>query len=106
MRRISDYRGFAVNERAGGDIDLYRLVNSKVDLASPGRFYVDSKSAVDPGILKKKGEDLFLVTVSCPASNVDEAASEAECAKHGKEAIVVVKDEKKCEVVSVEPFGN
>jgi len=104
MRRISDYRGFAVNERSAGDLELFRLVNGVVDLSSPGRFYVGSMPELDPGILKRRGGELFVLKVTCPASNIDEAASDAERARHGKDGILVVKDEKKCELVGVEPY--
>ena len=59
---------------------------------------------VNPDLLENPGTELFLLTVECPADNVDKEKSEQECAKHNCECIVAVKDDTKCEVVKVEPY--
>lgn len=111
MRRLDRFQGFRLTEKAEpkpkGDKTLYRLLSHPVvDLSKPGRFYVSSKGKLDPSILKKKGDNLYVATVTCPAANVDEAASERESAKHDRSGIVVVKDDAKCQVVKVEPFDK
>ena len=86
---------------------LYRLTSHPVlDLSEPGEYYVYVKSDINPSMLDKKGKDMFIITVNCPASNVDLDKSEMECAKHDCDSIVVVKDDKKCEVISVEPYDE
>lgn len=90
-----------------GDITLYRLTShSVVDLAGPGSYYVSSKSSVDPNHLDKKGSDLYLITVKCPSSNIDLDKSEKEIAKLKCPSIVVVKDDKKCDLIKVEPYKS
>lgn len=54
-------------------------------------------------MLEKKGDDLYLITVKCDKDNIDKERSESETAKQGCEC-VVVKDDSKLELVSVEPF--
>ena len=88
-----------------GDIKLYRLTSHNIlDLSSPGEYYLNSKSKLDPKILKKSGGDLYVVTVKCNSSNIDLDKSEKECAKLDNNGIVAVKNDNKCELVSVEPF--
>ena len=89
----------------GGDMTLYRLTSHPVvDLSAPGEFYVSKLEDVNPDFLENQGSELFLITVSCPSSNVDAEKTEQECAKHNCETIVAVKDDSQCEVVKVEPF--
>ena len=52
----------------------------------------------------KEGDELFLITVTCPSDNVDPVKTEEECAKHNCETIVAVKDDSHCGIVKVEPF--
>jgi hypothetical protein len=86
---------------------LYRLTSQPVlDLSEPGLYYVYVKSDINPSMLDKKGGDMYVITVKCPASNVDLDKSEMECAKHDCDSIVVAKDDKMCEVISVEPYNK
>ena len=88
-----------------GEMTLYRLTShSVVDLNDPGEFYVNSPEAVDPKLLDKPGQDLFLITVTTDASNIDAEGTEREAAKHDSDSIVVVKDSTKCEIVTVVPY--
>jgi len=89
-----------------GSMTLYRLTSHPVvDLSAPGEFYVSKIEDVNPDFLEnKEGDELFLITVTCPSENVDSEKSEQECAKHNCETIVAVKDDTQCEVVKVEPF--
>ncbi len=88
-----------------GEVTLYRLTSHPViDLSSPGEYYVDSLDAVDPSLLNKPGSSLFLITVKCNSSNIDDDASEKESAKLGNDNIIVVKEDSTCEVISVEPY--
>lgn len=93
---------------SSGEMTLYRLTSHPVvDLSAPGEFYVSKMEDVNPDFLEnKEGDELFLITVTCPSSNVDAEKSEQECAKHNCECIVAVKDDTQCEVVKVEPFQN
>lgn len=89
------------------EVTLYRLTSHPViDLSEPGEFYVNSKSKLDPSMLKKKSKDLYLITVKTNSSNIDDDASEKECAKYNSNGIVAVKNDKKCELVKVEPYIN
>jgi hypothetical protein len=84
---------------------LYRLTSHPVlDLSQPGDYYLYVKADIDPSMLDKKGKEMFIITVSTSSSNIDLDKSEIECAKHDLDSVVVVKDDKKCEVVSVEPY--
>ena len=86
---------------------LYRLTSHSVlDLSEPGEYYVHVKSDINPSMLNKKGKDMFIITVKCPASNVDVDKSELECVKQNCNSVVAVKDDKKCEVISVEPYNK
>lgn len=88
-----------------GPVTLYRLTShSVVDLNDPGEFYVDNLEAVDPSLLEKPGQDLFLLTVTTDSSNIDEEGSKAEAEKLGNESIIMVKDSALCEVEKVEPY--
>jgi hypothetical protein len=90
-----------------GTMTLYRLTSHPVvDLSAPGEFYVSKLEDVNPDLLENPGNELFLLTVECPADNVDTEKSEQECAKHDCECIVAVKDDTKCEVIKVEPYKN
>jgi len=94
-----------VETPTSGSMTLYRLTSHPVvDLSAPGEFYVSKLEDVNPDLLENPGTELFLLTVECPADNVDKEKSEQECAKHNCECIVAVKDDTKCEVVKVEPF--
>jgi len=109
--RIKKFNNFGINEskseasKLKGEVTLYRLTShSVVDLSQPGEFYVSKKSDVNPDLLDKGGKDLYLITVKCDSSNIDLDESEKESAKLNCDCIVVVKDDKKCEVISVEPY--
>jgi hypothetical protein len=111
--RIKKFNNFRINEskseaaKLSGEVTLYRLTSHPVvDLSQPGEFYVSKRSDVNPDILDKKGKDLFLITVKCDSSNIDLDESEKEAAKLDCDCIVVIKDDKKCEVISVEPFNK
>ena len=94
-----------VETPTSGYMTLYRLTSHPVvDLSAPGEFYVSKLEDVNPDLLENPGNELFLLTVECPADNVDTEKSEQECAKHNWECIVAVKDDTKCEVVKVEPY--
>ena len=94
-----------VETPTSGSMTLYRLTSHPVvDLSAPGEFYVSKLEDVDPDLLENPGNELFLLTVECPADNVDKEKSEQECAKHNCECIIAVKDDTKCEVVKVEPY--
>lgn len=88
-----------------GEVTLYRLTShSVVDLNDPGEFYVNSPESVDPSLLDKPGPDLFLITVTTDGSNIDVEGSKAEAEKQGNDAVVMVKDSTKCEIVTVVPY--
>ncbi len=88
-----------------GEVTLYRLTShSVVDLNDPGEFYVNSPESVDPNLLDKKGIELFLITVTTDASNIDVDGSEKEAAKHDNESIIMVKDSTLCDIVTVVPY--
>lgn len=88
-----------------GEVTLYRLTShSVVDLNDPGEFYVNSPESVDPSLLDKPGQDLFLITVTTDASNIDVEGSKAEAEKQGNDAVVMVKDSTLCEIVTVVPY--
>lgn len=107
---VKKFNDFSVNEskvEKGGEITLYRLSSHPViNLNEPGNFYVKSKSKLDPSLLKKKGGNLYTITVKCDASNINLDKSEIECAKLDNNSVVVVKDDKKCELVKIEPFSK
>lgn len=89
----------------GGNVTLYRLTSHPVvDLSEPGEYYVKSLEDVSPDFLDNKGDEYFLITVNCPSDNIDDANTEVECAKHNCDCIVAVKDDKRCEIVTVEPW--
>jgi hypothetical protein len=96
-----------IYEKEVGDKILYRLTSHPViDLASPGEYYVDTLDAVDPSLLENPSDSLFLITVKCDSSNINEEESEKESAKLGNDNVIVVKEDSACEVISVEPYKN
>jgi hypothetical protein len=113
--KLKKFNNFKLNENleglqdtnmaTTGEITLYRLTShSVVDLNDPGEFYVNSPESVDPKLLDKPGQDLFLITVTTDGSNIDTEGSEKEAAKQDNEAIVMVKDSTKCEIVTIVPY--
>ena len=125
MKIIKNFNSFKLNEDffskeditpapsdlggTGGEITLYRLTSHPVvDLSTPGEYYVDSLENVSPDYLDNQdpNDELFLITVKCASSNIDEQRSEQECAQFGCDCIVAVKDDTQCEVLSVEPFNK
>ena len=96
-----------VVDTPNGEVTLYRLTShSVVDLNDPGEFYVNSPESVDPKLLDKPGQDLFLITVTTDASNIDAEGSKAEAEKQGNDSVVMVKDSTKCEIVTVVPYNK
>jgi hypothetical protein len=85
---------------------LYRITSHPViDLSSPGKYYFSEKSKVDTSVLKNKDKgDFFIIKVRCDADNIDINLSAAECAKNNNDYIVMVRDESKLELISVEPY--
>jgi len=111
--KVSRFNKFSINESSckvsslKGEVTLYRLTSHNVvNLKETGNYYVSSKSDLDPGILSKKGKDIFMITVKCDAANIQLDESEKECAKLNSSSIVYVKDDKKCKLVSVEPYSS
>lgn len=107
MKNIKTFESFKINE-SSGSTELYRLTtHSVVDLSEPGEFYFSNLDDVNPDFLENQDYDeLFLITVKCDESNIDTEKSEKESAKLDCDCIVVVKDDKKCEIVSVEPYNK
>jgi hypothetical protein len=107
MRNIKTFESFKINEN-NKSTELYRLTtHSVVDLSQPGEFYFSDINDVNPDFLENQDYDeLFLITVKCDESNIDAEKSEKESAKLNCDCIVVVKDDKKCEVISVEPYNK
>jgi hypothetical protein len=96
-----------IYDKEVGDKILYRLTSHPViDLVSPGEYYVDTLDAIDPSLLKNPSDSLFLITVKCDSSNINEEESEKESAKLGNDNVIVVKEDSACEVISVEPYKN
>jgi hypothetical protein len=61
-----------VETPTSGTMTLYRLTSHPVvDLSAPGEFYVSKLEDVNPDLLENPGNELFLLTVECPADNVD-----------------------------------
>jgi len=115
MKNIKSFGSFKINEntenienseKLTGEVTLYRLTSHPVvDLSQPGEFYFSDSSKVNPDFLEnKESNDLYLITVKCDSSNIDDEKSELECAKLDCDCIVAVKDDTKCEVISVEPY--
>ena len=110
LKKFNDFKlNEAVNvnkaSKLKGKVTLYRLTSHHVvDLSRPGEYYVCDKSDVDADLLNKKGKDLYLITVTCDESNIDLDNSDKECAKLDCDCIVSVKDDEKCEIVSVVPY--
>ncbi len=91
------------------NVNLYRLsAYPVIDLSEPGDYYVTSKSALDSKLLKSKGKkgDLYVINVKTNSNNIDLDKSDVERAKFNNNKIVVVKDDKKCELIKVEPFKD
>lgn len=108
MKKLKNYLNFIkedVDSVAGtDDMILYRLSSHHVvDLKEPGHFFVKSMEDINPDLLENKGDELYLITVKCDKDNIDLDKSELETAKQDCECIVV-KDDEKLELVSVEPF--
>ncbi len=117
MKLIRSFKSFKINENAEspvacraaemtGEVTLYRLTSHPVvDMSEPGEFYFSDMEKVNPDFLENKtSNELFLITVKCDSSNIDVEKSEMECGKLECDCIVAVKDDKVCEVVSVEPY--
>lgn len=115
--RLKKFNTFKINESVAteskastltGEVTLYRLTSHPVvDLSEPGEYYVCDKGDLDPNLLdKKEGTELYLITVTCDANNIDLDKSEAEVAKLENDSIVAVKDDNACKVMSVTPYGN
>lgn len=93
--------------KLSGEVTLYRLTSHHVvDLSDPGEFYVSSQKDINPSLLKKKGSDMYVITVKTSSSNIDIDESEKECAKHNIGSVVSVKNSENCEVVKVEPYKD
>ncbi len=90
-----------------GEITLYRLTSHPViDLSTPGEFYVCDESAIDPDLLERKeGDELFLITVKCDASNINMEQSEKECVILENPNIIAVNNDSDCEIISVTPYN-
>lgn len=92
-------------QNSSGEIKLYRLTNPVIDLSNPGNYYVKSKSSINPDFLSKKtGDDLYVVTVKTDKSNINELKTEIECSKLGDNNVIVIEDDSKCEVISVNAY--
>lgn len=118
MKIINSFKKFKINENDSvdspsckassltGEVTLYRLTSHPVvDLSQPGEFYFSDSSKVNSEFLKnKESNELFLITVKCNSSNIDIEKSEMECGKLSCDCVVAVKDDKSCEIISVEPY--
>jgi hypothetical protein len=116
--RLKKFGQFKINENAEapvkskvseltGEVTLYRLTSHPaVDMEKPGKYYIADKGDLNPDLLDDPSGDLYLITVTCDSSNIDLDESEKECAKLDCDCIVAVKDDTKCEVRSVEPYGK
>lgn len=90
-----------------GEVTLYRLTSHPaVDMEKPGKYYFSDKGDLNPDLLDEPSGDLYLITVTCDSSNIDLDESEKESVKSDCDCIVAVKDDKECEVISVEPYGK
>lgn len=91
-----------------GEITLYRLTaHPVVDLSTPGEFYVCDESAIDPDLLERReGDELFLITVKCDASNINMEQSEKECFILENPNIIAVNNDSDCEIISVVPYNK
>lgn len=121
MKLLKNYKNFMLKEdiaaiaepmidapASGGDLTLYRLTSHPVvDLSAPGEFYVKSVDDLNPDFLEnKEGDELFVITVTCPSSNINAEKSEAECARHNCDSIVSVNDDTQCDIVEVKPYNK
>ena len=118
--RLKKFGQFKVNENIeapapvkskaselSGEVTLYRLTSHPaVDMENPGKYYVSDKSDLNPDLLEDPSGDLYLITVTCDSSNIDLDESEKESSKLNCDCVVAVKDDKSCEVQSVEPYGK
>jgi len=117
--RLKKFGQFKINENVAeapvrskaaeltGEVTLYRLTSHPtVDMENPGKYYVSDKSELNPELLDDPSGDLYLITVTCDSSNIDLDESEKESAKLDCDCVVAVKDDKSCEVLSVEPYGT
>lgn len=88
-----------------GDVTLFRLTSHPVvDLSEPGEYYVCDKADVNPDLLDKKGDEMFLITITTNSNNIDTNKSQQECDKLNNPSIVAIKDDSQCEVISATPF--
>ena len=85
-------------------IKLYRLVSSKIDLENPGLFYFKKSSELDKKYLNNKKGDMYILTVKCDSSNIDVKKTEIESIKNDNNSIVVIKNDKKCSILKIEPY--
>ena len=99
----------SVNE----NVTLYRLVSVPkgeplvVDTESPGKFYFNNETGIDPSLLKNDGGDLHVIKITTPSDNIDSEASKSESDANGKQignAIVVLSDPTLAEVESITPY--
>lgn len=116
--RLKKFEQFKVNENLEapvksksseltGEVTLYRLTSHpSVDMKNPGKYYVADKGDLNPDLLDDPNGDLYLITVTCDSSNIDLDESEKESSKLNCDCVVAVKDDKSCEVQSVEPYGK
>jgi hypothetical protein len=109
MNKIKSFGSFKINENietTNRELTLYRLTSHPViDLSNPGEFYFSDSSKVNPDFLdNKKSNNFYLITVKCNSSNIDHEKSKLECDKLNCDCVVAVKDDKSCEVISVEPY--
>ncbi len=102
--KITRFGKFKTNESVDKSVELYRLTNPIVDLESPGEYYFTDKNKIQDDLLKNSSDNLFLITVKCNSSNIDNQKSEEESNRLGNENIAVVKDPSDCEIVSVVPY--
>jgi len=94
-------------EKLTGKLTLYRLTSHPViNLSEPGEYYVCNKESITPVLLDKKGGEIFLITVTCDANNIDPIKSKEECDTKSNLNIVAVKDDSKCDVVSATPYQS
>lgn len=109
---IEKFSNFRLNEselnefrKLTGEVTLYRLTSHPVvDLSEPGEYYVCDKKSISPDLLDKKGSEMFLLTVTCNADNIDDEKSQMECDSKGNKSIVAVKDDSKCKFIGVAPY--
>ena len=103
--KVQRFNSFKINESDQSEMTLYRLSShSVIDFENPGSYYFSNREDVDPNVLDKNSNMYYLLTVKCPASNVDSDKTQAEVEKTGVDSIVAVRDEKNCKVITAEPY--